>query len=351
VTPLYAGGGPAVFWAPIIACIASLLITLGLAELSSAFPSSGGQYHATSLVSPPKYRAALSFTVGWLSALAWLFTTASANLFCASLCINLATLKNPDYVPQAWQTWLMYTMFIVICSAIVIYLPRWIPRLETFFFWTSLVGFVVNTIVLLAVSPTKQSSQTVFAEWTNLTGWDNGVAMLLAIGQSMYGFLCTDSAMHIAEELPSPSVHVPRAMWMTVAIGIATTIPFTLSVLFSMQDLEAVSLSGLPIMEVYLQALRGNSDAALFFTFWILFIYCELLHLPRPHPITNTNPDIVPHQSEPPSALSSPQAACSGPSPGTTACPSPPSSPKSNPHAKCPAGPQFSHRLFASSTA
>jgi choline transport protein len=109
VTPLFAGGGPAIFWAPIIACIACLLITLGLAELASAFPSSGGQYHFAFMVSPPKYRAAIAFATGWLSAFAWLFTTASANLFCASLCINLATLKNPDYVPTQWQTWLIYS--------------------------------------------------------------------------------------------------------------------------------------------------------------------------------------------------------------------------------------------------
>ncbi|ETN43520.1 uncharacterized protein HMPREF1541_02679 [Cyphellophora europaea CBS 101466] len=273
VTPLYAGAGPAVFWAPIIACIACLFITLGLAEQASAFPSSGGQYHFAFMVSPPKYRAAVAFTAGWLSSFAWLFTTASANLFCASLCVSLATLQNPGFTPTQWQTWLIYTVFIILCTLIVIYLPRSIPKLETFFFWTSLVGFLVNTIVLLAVSPSKQTGSAVFTEWTNLTGWDNGVAMLLAIGQSMYGFLCTDSATHISEELPNPSRHVPRAMWMTIAIGIVTTVPFTLAVLFSTQDFEAVSLSGLPIMEVYLQALRGNTSAALFFTFWILFIY------------------------------------------------------------------------------
>ena len=144
--------------------------------------------------------------------------------------------------------------------------------LETFFFWTSLVGFLVNTIVLLAVSPTKQSSTTVFKTWTNAMGWDDGVAMLLAIGQSMYGFLCTDSATHISEEVRNPSRSVPRAMWLTIAVGITTTIPFTLAVLYSTQDFEALSLSPLPIMELYVQAFSGNSNAALFFTFWILFV-------------------------------------------------------------------------------
>lgn len=111
VTPLFAGGGPAIFWAPILACIACLLITLGLAELASCYPSSGGQYHMVFMVSPPRFRSAVAFATGWLSSFAWLFTTASANLFCASLCIQLATLKNPEYTPTQWQTWLIYSEY------------------------------------------------------------------------------------------------------------------------------------------------------------------------------------------------------------------------------------------------
>ena len=44
VTSLYLGGPTAATWTPILACIATFIIDLGLAELASAFPSSGGQY-------------------------------------------------------------------------------------------------------------------------------------------------------------------------------------------------------------------------------------------------------------------------------------------------------------------
>jgi len=44
VPPLLAGGSPAVVFALVLACVACTIIALGLAELSSAFPSSGGQY-------------------------------------------------------------------------------------------------------------------------------------------------------------------------------------------------------------------------------------------------------------------------------------------------------------------
>ena len=43
-TPLFAGGGPTVVFGLITAMIACSFITAGLAELASAFPSSGGQY-------------------------------------------------------------------------------------------------------------------------------------------------------------------------------------------------------------------------------------------------------------------------------------------------------------------
>jgi choline transport protein len=44
--PLLAGGGPTTLYGLIVASIACLFITLGLAELASAFPSSGGQYQS-----------------------------------------------------------------------------------------------------------------------------------------------------------------------------------------------------------------------------------------------------------------------------------------------------------------
>lgn len=50
VPPLLAGGGPAVVFCLVLACFACTVLALGLAELSSAFPSSGGQYQYVPLL-------------------------------------------------------------------------------------------------------------------------------------------------------------------------------------------------------------------------------------------------------------------------------------------------------------
>lgn len=43
--------------------------------------------------------------------------------------------------------------------------------------------------------------------------------------------------------------------------------------MFSTNDLVSVGEAGLPILEVYLQALRSSRAAATFFTVWLLFVY------------------------------------------------------------------------------
>lgn len=44
ITPLLAAGGPGVLYCLFVVTVACFFITAGLAELSSAYPSSGGQY-------------------------------------------------------------------------------------------------------------------------------------------------------------------------------------------------------------------------------------------------------------------------------------------------------------------
>lgn len=44
VIPLIAGGGPCVIYSLVVGFVVCSFITLGLAELASAYPTSGGQY-------------------------------------------------------------------------------------------------------------------------------------------------------------------------------------------------------------------------------------------------------------------------------------------------------------------
>ncbi|RHZ66899.1 putative GABA permease [Aspergillus thermomutatus] len=263
-TALLAGGGPAVFYGIIAAAIVCTIITLGLAELASAFPSSGGQYHFTFMVSSPKTRTPCAFVCGWLSSLAWCLGTVSGAIWCAQAMVALVSFLNEDYQPKQWQTYLVFLALVSLATAVVCLLAQWLPRLEVFMFWSSMSAFVVCLATVLGMSKSKQPASVVFTQYENETGWSDGFSFLIGVGS-----LSPWDRLTLLQEVPDPGRNIPRVMWLTPVIGIATTLPFVVATLFSTVDLGEIVRSELPILTLYHQA-TGSKDAAVIFTVWLL---------------------------------------------------------------------------------
>ncbi len=111
----------------------------------------------------------------------------------------LAAVYHEDYISTQWQIYLIYVVVLILCAAIVILMPRGIPALEKGLFFGSLAAFTVFFIMVLATSKNKQSASHVFTEWRNQTGWNDGLAFMLACGTAMYVFIGTDGVIHLAE--------------------------------------------------------------------------------------------------------------------------------------------------------
>ncbi|KAF9891232.1 hypothetical protein FE257_004796 [Aspergillus nanangensis] len=272
LTSLSLGGPPAAFWSTIVACVAAWIIAAGLAELASAFPSSGGQYHFTFMVAPIEYRAPLAFVTGWLSVLAYLFATSSGAIFIAESVVGLAEVYHPGYHAETWHVWLVFAAVIITAFVAVTIAPSIVPKTQSLFFWTSVLGVTAITVTLLAVSPSKQSAATTFTAYQNSSGWPSGMSFMLAVGQSMWSFSCIDSATHIAEEIPQPGKYVPRAMMIGMALGLITSIGFSLAIIFSATDFQAIAASPSPMYEAYGQAMQSTEGATVF-AFILIFIY------------------------------------------------------------------------------
>ncbi|GIK01579.1 hypothetical protein Aspvir_005617 [Aspergillus viridinutans] len=271
-TALLAGGGPAVFYGVIVAAVVCTIITLGLAELASAFPSSGGQYHFTFMVSSPKTRTPCAFVCGWLSCLSWCLATVSGTIFTAQAILALVSFLKEDYQPRQWPTYLVFLALIALATGMVCLLAHWLPRLQEVMFWSSISAFVVCLAAVLGMSKSKQPARVVFTQYENETGWPDGLSFLIGLGTCMYMFCATDAATHIAEEVPDPGRTIPKVMWLTPVIGIATTVPFVVATLFATIDLDEIVRSELPILTLYHQA-TGSKDVAAIFTVWLIFNY------------------------------------------------------------------------------
>lgn len=64
----------------------------------------------------------------------------------------------------------------------------------------------------------------------------------------------SETAIHISEEMSQPGRRVPQIIIMTMMIGLLTSLPLFIALMYFMTDLEAVATSPLPSMELIYQA-------------------------------------------------------------------------------------------------
>ncbi|KAJ5175040.1 uncharacterized protein N7482_000917 [Penicillium canariense] len=250
-------------WTLFIAGLMTLVTATGMAELSSAYPVAGSQYYWSYVVSSPEWAPFASYIAASISTFGWWLGLASVTNFIAAMVLGCAALCWEDYIIENWHIYIVFVFITWMAVGLNICGSRLLPLWNNFIMYFSLVLLVASIVTLLAcASPGYQSAQRVFTDMTNSTGWPNdGFAFLLCILNSLYGYLGVDCGAHLCEEIPKPTVNVPKVIIYPVLIGFITTLPFAISLSLVITDIDAIisTRTGLPIIEAYYQATSSKT--------------------------------------------------------------------------------------------
>ena len=148
--PLIGGGPVAVIWGWVAVCLIIICVAISLGEITSVYPTAGGVYYQTYMLSSPKYRNITAWICGWAYALGNMTITLSVNfgttlfyigefacispmllLICIG-CVNIFTDSdgNPVWTATTWQTWLLFVAITLLTNAISALGNKWLPILD-----------------------------------------------------------------------------------------------------------------------------------------------------------------------------------------------------------------------------
>lgn len=204
-TALLNGGGPTLVYGTLFAWAGSLVTAASLAEMASAYPTSGGQYHFTYVLAPSNTRIFLSWFTGWISTIGWIADIATGSFFGATIIQGIVVLNYPDYTPERWQgTLLMYACLVLIVAVNTIG-ARLLPQIEHFVLVLHTLGFLAVLIPLVVLAP-KSSSAFVWSAFdASDAGWGtNGLAWLVGLISANLPFVSL--LVH-----PPESIFIPSA--------------------------------------------------------------------------------------------------------------------------------------------
>uniref|UniRef100_A0A0D2XNU3 Choline transport protein n=1 Tax=Fusarium oxysporum (strain Fo5176) TaxID=660025 RepID=A0A0D2XNU3_FUSOF len=192
------GGGVTTLFALLIAAAAQWIVFLGLAELCSAFPSSGGQYHFTYIIASPKTRNLGAYVTGSINILAWWITTCSGLIYTAISAFGCAAAWFPDFEQQRYQVYLCY-LGITVLSLIPIYTikQRYLDFMTESTTGFSLIGMVLTISDMQAVQSSFLPSFEVFYQATGSKAAATGLQAYLTF--LYYTDMCLQQGLPFAE--------------------------------------------------------------------------------------------------------------------------------------------------------
>ncbi|KAH0832748.1 hypothetical protein AYO21_00347 [Fonsecaea monophora] len=265
-------GTPGMTWGWLIAMAFIQCVAMGMAELCSSMPTSGGLYYAAAVLAPSGYGPLAAWITGWSNWLVQVTGAPSVDYALASMILAAGSITNPDYVPQNYQVFLLTTLIMILHACISSMPTRWIATFNSYGSTFNIIALVITIITIPAATtrgsqglPRFTKSSTVWGNFYEGTDFPNGVALLMSFIAVIWTMSGYDAPFHLAEECSNANIASPRAIVLTSGVGGIMGWFLQLVVAYTVIDIDDVLDSdiGQPWATYLVQILPKNTALAL----------------------------------------------------------------------------------------
>ncbi|KAF2247096.1 amino acid transporter [Trematosphaeria pertusa] len=284
--PLVGGGPTNIIWGWVAVSLIILCVAASLGEITSVYPTSGGVYYQTFMLSAPSYRRIVSWICGWAFVVGNITITLAVNfgttLFLTA-CINVFE-SEPGvgiFAGETYQVYLIFFGLTILCNLVSALANRWLPILDTFaIFWT-FAGLIAIVVCVLAIAKNgRHDASYVFGEFDpSNSGWPAGWSFCVGLLHAAYATSSTGMIISMCEEVQQPATQVPKAMVGTIVLNTIAGLVFLIPLVFVMPDQATLAAlaSGQPVPVIIKDAIGSSGGAiGLLIPLLVLAVFCGI---------------------------------------------------------------------------
>lgn len=285
------GQSVTVLYGWIFVSLISLSIAASLAEICAVFPTAGGVYYWSAMLSSKEYAPIVSWTTGWLTLVGNWTVTLSINFSGAQLILSCITLWNEDFVASQWQVVLCFWAVMLIAFSVNVFGSKYLDHINKIcIYWTG-ASVLIIIVTVLIMSDERRSAKFVFSHFdASASGWPSGWAWFVGLLQAACKIFfppprfTTNSVLDtltgygmvasMCEEVQNPEREVPKAMVLSVAAAGFTGLLYLIPILFILPDVPTLLsvANGQPIGLIFKTATGSAAGG-----FGLLFLILGIL--------------------------------------------------------------------------
>ncbi|KUJ07917.1 amino acid transporter [Mollisia scopiformis] len=266
--PLYAGGSAAAVWCWLISGAGCMCIACSVAELVSAYPTSGGLYFTISRLAPQDWVPALSWVTGWINLLGQIAGVASSEYGAAQMLLAAVSIGSDFNYAITTNTTIGVMAALTVLTGLVNSLSTyWMEKMTKTYVIFHVLVLVSCAIALLAKTDNKHDAKYVFTDVNSTSGWTPvGFSFLFGFLSVSWTMTDYDATAHITEEISEPEVKAPWAISLAMLFTYLAGFLFNIVLCFCMGDPSDILASSLdqPVAQLFYNSL--GKSGGIFYT-------------------------------------------------------------------------------------
>lgn len=266
-------GGPAVMlWGWVGVGLMVLLLGSALAEVTSAYPTSGALYYMADQLGGPRW----GYFTGWFNLLGLLGGIAGIDYGAAAFTGALLNLQF-GFTPTPGRILVIFAVILLLHAALNLFGVRLVSILNSVSVWWHLGGVAVIVGVLAVVPSHHQSAGFVFGHFANGTGWTSPLYVgALGLLLAQYTFCGYDASAHLSEETTQAQVSAAKGIVHSILWSWVAGFVLLAGLTFAIQDYAGTvgSATGVPPAQIFLDALGEGGAKALLLVVIVAQLFC-----------------------------------------------------------------------------
>ncbi len=266
--PLYAGGAASVIWCWLIAGAGALCLALSIAEVASAYPTSGAMYFTIKYLAPPHAVPVVAWIDGWLNLIGQICGSASSEYGASQMLLAAVSIGSDfTYAPTQGHIIAVMAGLSVTHALINSMSTSWLNRFAKTYAIFHIGVLVAACIALLVMQKDKHTAKYAFTDVNPISGWSPpGFSFLFGFLSVAWTMTDYDATAHIAEEAKDPARIVPKAIAMALTFTYIVGWLFNIVLVFCMGDPNEIISSPVaqPVAQIFYNVI--GKGGAIFFT-------------------------------------------------------------------------------------
>ncbi|KAA0024663.1 amino acid permease [Antrihabitans cavernicola] len=262
-----ANGGPITMaWGWPLVSVMVLLVGLAMAELGSAYPTSGGLYWWASELGGPVW----GWFTGWFNLIGQVAVTAAIDYGAAIFTTVVLDVIGIGLGTDRTAIFIVYIVILVLHATLNILGPRLSATINNVSAWWHVVGVLIFVVVLAFFAKDHQSVSFVFTQTVDNSGvgfGGVGFSFLLGLLHAQYTFTGYDASAHMSEETSGASEAVAKGVINTILVSAVFGYILILAVTFAIPNLDdaldPTKNSGYPVIYILDTALNSGWSTTL----------------------------------------------------------------------------------------